>query len=84
MITVHYFASVREALSRDRDEIELTNKIQKVSDLTDLLALQDENFSALVSNENKLLTAVNQTVVGADHPVHDDDEVAYFPPMTGG
>ncbi len=84
MLTVHYFASVREALARDRDEIEFTGAIQKVADLTAYLAQHDEKFASIANAENKLLVAVNQTVVNAEYPLDDDDEVAYFPPMTGG
>jgi molybdopterin synthase sulfur carrier subunit len=39
---------------------------------------------ALALEEGKLLAAVNQTLVSFEHPVVDGDEVAFFPPVTGG
>ena len=35
-------------------------------------------------DDGKLLAAVNQTLVSFDHPLTDGDEVAFFPPVTGG
>ncbi|PJX34175.1 molybdopterin synthase sulfur carrier subunit, partial [Klebsiella sp. A-Nf5] len=39
---------------------------------------------ALALEEGKLLAAVNQTLTAFDHPVASGDEVAFFPPVTGG
>ncbi len=39
---------------------------------------------ALALEDGKLLAAVNQTLVSFDHPLTDGDEVAFFPPVTGG
>lgn len=42
------------------------------------------NRWALALEDGKLLAAVNQTLVSFDHPLTDGDEVAFFPPVTGG
>lgn len=84
MITIHYFASVREQLDRDQELIELPEGVTTVADLEQHLAQQDAQFARLASADTRLLVAVNQTVVGREHPVSDQDEVAFFPPMTGG
>ncbi|RTF81482.1 MoaD/ThiS family protein, partial [Serratia marcescens] len=39
---------------------------------------------ALALESGKLLAAVNQSLVAADHPLRAGDEVAFFPPVTGG
>lgn len=39
---------------------------------------------ALALEDGKLLAAVNQTLVSFDHSLTDGDEVAFFPPVTGG
>jgi len=55
-----------------------------VRELMQLLADLDPEFARLTTTDNALLVAVNQTVVALDHPLADNDEVAFFPPMTGG
>ncbi|MEX0963023.1 MAG: molybdopterin converting factor subunit 1 [Pseudohongiellaceae bacterium] len=84
MLSIHYFASIREALDRDREELELPAGVNSVQDLIDHLLLANPHFATVFSEGNKVLVAINQTVVDRDHPVAELDEVAFFPPMTGG
>ncbi len=48
-----------------------------------IMAAQSDRW-ALALEDGKLLAAVNQTLVSFDHPLTDGDEVAFFPPVTGG
>ena len=84
MLTIHYFASVREALNRDRDELALPAGVRTVRDLVSHLSAQDGQFARLSQSDNPLLVAVNQTVASPSQPLNGDEEVAFFPPMTGG
>ncbi len=84
MLTIHYFASVREALDKNQEQIELPASVTKVGELIDHLAANNPDSRELFESENKLLVAVNQTVVDRDFALSDNDEVAFFPPMTGG
>ena len=75
MGTVHHPSETR---------ILLAEETQFVSDkLRDLLAARGEPWAALVITKN-LRAAVNQQMVGLDAPVREGDEVAFFPPVTGG
>jgi len=84
MITIHYFASVREAMGRERDELELPAEVATVADLVRHLGERDSRFADLAGTENPLLVAVNQTMAAPSQSLTADDEVAFFPPMTGG
>ena len=84
MIEIHYFASVREALQRSEDELHLADDIITVGDLVNVLCKQDQAFKSMNDAGNPLLIAVNQTVVDKTYKLSSDDEVAFFPPMTGG
>jgi molybdopterin synthase sulfur carrier subunit len=75
-ITVKYFASLAEHHGADR----LFEAPGKGTTVADIWA-RASNGEALPDN---VLMAVNLEYVGADHPVEDGDEVAFFPPVTGG
>lgn len=75
-ITVKYFASLREQIGIDQEEI----KADGVSTVKDLLTL---STSASHLPENTLV-AVNRQYGGFDSTVKAGDEVAFFPPVTGG
>jgi molybdopterin synthase sulfur carrier subunit len=75
-ITVRYFASLRESMGRDRDTV-TTSGVSTVREVWSRVS----GSPALPANT---LAAVNMEYVETDHPVRDGDEVAFFPPVTGG
>lgn len=81
MIKVLFFAQVRELVGTD--SLILETQAATVDALRQQLAARGDRW-ALALEEGKLLAAVNQTLVEASHPVIDGDEVAFFPPVTGG
>jgi len=81
MIKVLFFAQVRELV--DTDSLALNTQAATVEALRQELAAQGSRWE-LALEEGKLLTAVNQTLVESSHPLADGDEVAFFPPVTGG
>lgn len=81
MINILFFAQVRELIGCDR--LTLDNAFPSVEAIRHHLAARSDRW-ALALEEGKLLAAVNQTLVSFDHQVVDGDEVAFFPPVTGG
>ncbi|MEJ8324087.1 molybdopterin synthase sulfur carrier subunit [Kosakonia sacchari] len=81
MIKVLFFAQVRELVGCDNTTIDTV--FSSVEALRQHLAAQGDRW-ALALEEGKLLAAVNQTLVSFDHPLQSGDEVAFFPPVTGG
>lgn len=84
MLNIQYFASIRETLGRDGEELELPKAVVSVQDLIEHLLAENPHFSTVFAEGKKVLVAVNQTVVETDHRLAESDEVAFFPPMTGG
>lgn len=80
-ITVLYFAGLKDLLGKDR-ETWILGAPTTVAALRDQLAVRT-GFEALATFKN-LKCAVNQTMVSWQSPVQDGDEVAFFPPVTGG
>lgn len=84
MVKIHYFASVREQMGSEGQEYPLAHNKQTVAELISELQASDPSFAAVVGVTKNLLVAVNQTVVERSYVLSDGDEVAFFPPMTGG
>jgi molybdopterin synthase sulfur carrier subunit len=82
MIKVLFFARLREQLSTDSLEIELSNNLT-TDHIRQQLASKNELW-AKVMTADSLLVAVNQEVTDWSQPLNDGDEVAFFPPVTGG
>ncbi|WP_455373088.1 molybdopterin converting factor subunit 1 [Limibacillus halophilus] len=79
-----YFAWLRQRIGVGEEEIELPAGIATVGDLIDWLAARGPNYAAALEQREKLRVAVNQEYAQADDPVKAGDEVALFPPVTGG
>ncbi|SMG62233.1 molybdopterin converting factor subunit 1 [methanotrophic bacterial endosymbiont of Bathymodiolus sp.] len=75
-IKVRYFASLKENLGRESDSLE----VEKAISVIDVWA-KAARSEPMPENT---LAAVNMEYVGLDHQVLDGDEVAFFPPVTGG
>jgi len=74
-ITVRYFASIREKLGKEQDIIE-SKGVTCAADVW--------SRSANIPLPVNTLVAVNMEYARPDQSVHDGDEVAFFPPVTGG
>ncbi|HSH97933.1 MAG: molybdopterin converting factor subunit 1 [Methylophilaceae bacterium] len=83
MIKVLYFASLREQLGVSTEEIRLSKPEISVADLVAELAARGADWQNLAANKN-VRVAVNQTLVTNDAIIKAGDEVAFFPPVTGG
>ncbi len=75
-VHVKYFANLRERLGRNHDEVKLEGEMT-------VLDVWNVATQSLPTTDS-LLVAVNQEYAHFDHAVHDGDEVAFFPPVTGG
>ena len=81
-IHIKYFASVREALGRSSESWE-TQQTTLVG-LRKELQERGEPWQTALGSEKPLRAALNQAMVHGDADLKDGDEVAYFPPVTGG
>jgi molybdopterin synthase sulfur carrier subunit len=75
-IKIRYFASLKESVGRSEDNLEVTG----LTTVGDVWRRANPN-KALPSNS---LAAINMDYVELDSAVKDGDEVAFFPPVTGG
>jgi molybdopterin synthase sulfur carrier subunit len=84
MIKVRYFARLREQLDSAGEELELTPDLTDLAALTDFLCRRGGPWKASLGPGQTILTALNQEMAHPHTPIRDGDEIAYFPPVTGG
>lgn len=87
MINILYFASFREMLGKAEEQMALEEsqeKVSKVQDLVEVLSQRGETWQKILVDNPHLQIAVNQTVASRETRLNTGDEVAFFPPVTGG
>lgn len=78
---VLFFAQLRELLMTD--ELEIDDAVSTLGELRSLLQKKGEDWQRELQS-GKALAAVNQVLADDAHSLSDNDEVAFFPPVTGG
>ncbi len=82
MIKVVFFAALREQLNCSELSLNSDN-LATVADVKAQLADKDDKWQQVFAN-NALLSAVNHDMVNSEHAIKSGDEIAFFPPVTGG
>jgi molybdopterin synthase sulfur carrier subunit len=83
-IKVLYFARLREQLGRDEESLALPAGVGDVGALRGHLAARGGAWAEVLAASRLVRAAVNQDMADAMTVVKDGDEVAFFPPVTGG
>ena len=81
-LKLRYFASLREALGTDRESV--TTTADTVGALRQELIARSDAHAVALALGKAVRAAVNQVMANDTHALADGDEVAFFPPVTGG
>jgi molybdopterin synthase sulfur carrier subunit len=84
VVTLLYFASLRESLGRSREQLALPSGNATVSMLVEELRKREGSWPEAFAPGKSWRVAVNQQMADLATPVKAGDEVAFFPPVTGG
>jgi molybdopterin synthase sulfur carrier subunit len=79
-----YFAWLRARIGHAEEDLPLPEGVRDVAGLVEWLKGRGGNYAEALRDPSVIRVAVNQEYAGFDHPVRDGDEVALFPPVTGG
>lgn len=79
-----YFAWIRAKIGMAEEHVQPPPEVRQVGQLLDWLETRGSNFAAALKERSVVKVAVNQEYVGAEHVLQQGDEVALFPPVTGG
>ena len=81
---ITYFAWIRDEVGIDEEEITLPAEVTNVGMLIDWLASREQQNDRAFDFVEVVKVVVNRKYVHNDHPVKNDDEVFFFPPIAGG
>lgn len=84
VVKLLYFAGVREALGRSDETIELPPGVNNIGALRRHVGARGAPWSLLAADQGWRFAVNRDMADSADAPVNDGDEVAVFPPVTGG
>ncbi|MCQ4160600.1 molybdopterin converting factor subunit 1 [Roseomonas sp. GC11] len=83
-VQILYFAWVRQKAGTGAERLDLPEGVTDVAGLMAHLATRSPGHAAAFAQARQIRAAVNQEFRPPSHPVADGDEVAFFPPVTGG
>lgn len=83
-VDILYFARLREALGVAQERVELPEGVADISALMAWLAGRGEAWQQEFAGCRPLRAALNQSLVANTAGLAEGDEVAFFPPVTGG
>ena len=79
-----YFASISEEIGLRQENIDLPPDINKISQLLDWLQVRGCNYQKALEDRGRVKIAINQALCQNDVAISNQDEIAIFPPVTGG
>ena len=83
-LRVLYFAALRERVGRAEESVDVPEEVRMVGDLRRWLAARGEPFASAFAETRRVRAAVDQSMATDTDRLHEDAEIAFFPPVTGG
>jgi molybdopterin synthase sulfur carrier subunit len=79
-----YFARLREVFATGQETPELPPAVRTLADLLDWLRQRGGTWAEELAEGRAYRVAINQDLAERDAVLHENDEIALFPPVTGG
>ena len=83
-LRVLYFAALRERVGRSEETVDVPDDVGRVGELRRWLAARGEPWTTAFAETRRVRAAVDQSMAGDGAELHENAEVAFFPPVTGG
>jgi sulfur-carrier protein len=83
-VKVLYFAWLRQKIGRGEEAVDLPGAVRTVGELAAWLGSRGGGYADAFADMKRVRAALNQEHVDFAAPVKAGDEVAFFPPVTGG
>ena len=83
-LSILYFASLRESLATERESIDVPAGVATIAELRAWLCARGGVWASALAEGRNVRAAIDQALASQDTRLHDDAEIAFFPPVTGG
>ena len=83
-MVIKYFSWIKEHIGKSEEQIILPRNINNINQLINYLNEIDEKYKLLYEKKELIKIAVNKTYSSFDTNISNSDEIAFFPPVTGG
>ena len=83
-MVIKYFSWIKEHIGKSEEQIILPSHIININQLINYLSEMDEKYNLLYEKQELIKIAVNKTYSSFDTNISNSDEIAFFPPVTGG
>ena len=84
MVKILYFAALRERMGRAEEDLAIPSHVSTIQNLVAWLTSRDAAGAIAFAQPSLVRAAVNQDFANPATSIHDGDEIAFFPPVTGG
>ena len=83
-MVIKYFSWIKEQIGKSEEQITIPSDITNVNQLINYLNEKDTKYSLIFEKKELIKIAVNKTYSSFDAKISNEDEIAFFPPVTGG
>ena len=79
-----YFSWIREKIGTSSEEIPFSKNISNINELINALKKISDNHRKAFTDKKSIRVAINKSFASFESKIHPEDEIAFFPPVTGG
>ena len=79
-----YFSWIKDKIGKTHEDIEIKDNIKTIDDLIAYLKKSNEGYEEVFKDTSSIKVSINMETANFKDQINNNDEVAFFPPMTGG
>ena len=83
-MNILYFSWIKDKLDKTKENITIDENISSVAELITFLKSKDETYKEVFKDISSIRVSINMETANMEDPISINDEIAFFPPMTGG
>lgn len=81
---IKYFSWIKEHIGKSEEEINLPHNVSTIEELMFYLENLNDKYKRAFEKKDLIKIAINKSYSSTDDKINNTDEIAFFPPVTGG